>query len=419
MIMMLVSLPLLVVASGFFSGSETALFSLSAQQQRRLTRDGMAGHALASLLHETRTLLITLLLGNMTINVLYFVINTVILIRLRDKLHPVALTAATVTPLLLIILLGEVMPKMLATRLTATWARSAAVPLLAIHRLIAPIRFVTNLLIITPLARLIAPRHAPTGLSQAELQTLLQFSQHRGVIDPHEENVLRQVLSLNQLVAEDIMTPRVDIVAFNLDLPIEQLYDLAESTGRRHIPIYRDDLDHIEGVVEMKQVLVKSPKTLNDLQPLIRNVTYAPQQQSAEQMLLNFRKKGTTLVIVVDEYGGTAGLATLEDVVEQLVGDIDDPTDPHRTTDVEQLDEGHWRVSADLPIHGWRQTLGALHMHTDVSSLGGLVMAQLGRIPREGESVDVGSVRITVESMRGNRIDKLIIQLSEPQEKSP
>lgn len=418
MILMLVCLPLLVLASGFFSGSETALFSLSAQHQRRLTRDGIAGHALGSLLHETRTLLITLLLSNMTVNVLYFVISTVVLIRLREHVHPAILTLLTVLPLLLIILLGEVMPKLVAARMTATWARTAAVPLLGVHRLLAPIRIVTNALVITPLARLIAPRQAPAALSSLELEALLSFSQTRGVIDPHEENVLQQVLSLNQLKVADIMTPRVDIVAFDMTKSLDELYDLAARSGRRHVPVYDGDLDHIEGLIEIKQVLIKNPQTRDELFNLVRNVGYVPEQQSAEQLLLHFRKKGTTLVIVVDEYGGTAGLATLEDVVEQIVGDIDDPTDPRRAPSVEQLGEGDWRVSADLPIHGWRQVLGALHADEDVASLGGLVMAKLGRVPRQGEHVDLGNVRITVASMRGRRIGELRISLRDKEASS-
>jgi CBS domain containing-hemolysin-like protein len=326
--MMLATLPLLAAASGFVSGSETALFSLGAIERRRIeAEESITAHALVALLSDTRTLLITLLLSNMVVNVLYFVISTVIFIRINQQhgVSPWVVALLTPVPLLALILVGEVLPKTIADRMARQWARFVAVPLLMVHRAIGPARLAINLLLITPLARLIAPNQRPPRLHSEELEELLTLSREQSVIDHDEEATLKQVLRLGQIKADDLMTPRVRIVGFDLDDGPDKLIALMRGTHRHHIPVYREDLDHIEGIIEAKQVALRPPKSRQDLRRLIRPVHYVPEVQTADRLLITMRKTGATTAIVVDEYGGTAGIVSLEDVVEHMVGDITDP----------------------------------------------------------------------------------------------
>jgi len=327
---MLCSLPALLGASGFFSGSETALFSLNNHQRLQMRRSGtIAGTIVAQLLDETRTLLITLLLSNMIINVLYFVVTTVLIIHLKHSgtLGAVGAFVSGLMVLVVLIICGEVLPKLVAARAAARWSRLAAAPLLAVHRAMSPLRAVLNALVITPLARLIAPRHKPTQLSGDELETLIHLSQQRGVIDPSEEQLLQQVLELGQLKASDLMTPRVDMQAFDLSGEPAELIALIRRTHFRHIPVYRTDPDHIAGVIYSRQVALRPPASAAAIETLTRQVRFVPEQQRADRLLLDMRRTGATFAIVVDEYGGTAGLVTLEDVVEHVVGDIAGPHD--------------------------------------------------------------------------------------------
>ncbi len=314
LLLMLASLPLLAVASGFFSGSETALFSLSAIERRRLADEvSIAAHALRSLLADTRTLLITLLLSNMIVNVLYFVISTVVFIRLNTR-HDVAgwiVAILTPLPLLALIFVGEVLPKTIADRTARQWSGWIAVPLLMVHRTIGPARLIINHLLITPLARLIAPRRRPPRLHSDELAELLTLSREQSVIDHDEEAMLKQVLRLGQIKAVDLMTPRVRMTAFDIDDPPEQLIALMRDTHRHHIPVYRDDVDHIVGIIEAKQVATRPPTSERELRRLIRPVQYVPEVQTADRLLITMRKSAATTAIVVDEYGGTAGLVRL------------------------------------------------------------------------------------------------------------
>jgi magnesium and cobalt exporter, CNNM family len=420
--LMLLCLPLLLIASGFFSGSETALFSLTRHQRSVLkSSKTFAGEAISTLLAETRALLITLLLGNMTVNVLYFVVSTKLLLYVRDEqlLGPVALGALSVVPLLVVIIVGEVLPKLFAARTPAVYARVTALPLLAIHRTITPIRLAASGLIITPLARLIAPSARPDALSPTELASLLELSQRQGVIDPQEQRMLGQVLGLGRVKVDALMTPRVDIEAFDLDADPSTLVDLFKRTNLRQAPAYRQSLDHIEGFITARRALLDPPKDRKDIQALIEPVTFVPQQQRADQLLAQLRQSEQTIAVIVDEYGGTAGLITLEDVAEHLVGDIAGAYDHDGEPTVEEFAPGCWRVSAELSTRDWTDAFGQntppdiLETLNAVHTLGGLVMARLGRAAKVGDQTTVGNLVLTVDAMDGHRIDQVSIRLAQ------
>ena len=422
-ILLLCSLPLLVLTSGFFSGCETALFTLSRHQRLKLARSkSRADVVVVKLLSETRGLLITLLVTNTTVNVTYFVLSTVLVLRLRDQYAIPAgvmgvMSVATVVGL---ILAGEVIPKLIATRLAVGWSRLAALPLMAVHRSLAAVRAVMSGLIVTPLARLIFPENKPPQLSATELETLLELSLQHGVIDRHEERLLQEVLELSQLKVRQVMTPRVDIKAFDLTDDPSQLMELFKQTGYGHLPVYRHDLDHIVGVVHARQVLLKRPTTKKQVKGLVRQVGFVPELQRADQLLVHFRKSGTTLAIVVDEYGGTAGLVTLEDVVEEMVGQIAGPHDPPPMELVQMQGPGCWRVNANLSIREWIESyrggrgLPGSENHGQVETIGGWMMATLGRLPRVGDEVQLGNLIVRVDEMKGRRVQWLIIRLMSP-----
>ena len=425
---MLLSLPVLLVLSGFFSGSETALFSLTRFERMQLKEsDSLAGAVVSTLLAETRGLLITLLMGNMTVNVLYFVVSTRLLLYAQEQslMSPLALGAASLVPLLTIILLGEVLPKLVASRSSVVYARLTAVPLWAVHRVLTPIRLIASGLIITPLARLIEPTTRPEELTADELATLLEQSQSQGVIDPQEQRLLHQVLELGEVRVSELMTPRVDIEAFELDEDPSELLALFKQTNLRQVPAYREDLDHIEGFIRARRALLYPPSSELEINALIEPATFVPEQQRADQMLAQLRQEGKMIAVVVDEYGGTAGLITLEDVAEYLVGEIAGGYDSGDEPMVERLGPGSWRVSAELSTRDWAhafgqsipadmlKTLGAVH------TVGGLVMAVLGRAAKVSDHATFGNLDLRVDSLDGRRIEHVTVRLidDKPKEK--
>lgn len=425
---MLLILPVLLLFSAFFSGSETALFSLTRHQRAQLARGGsVVATTLSTLLAETRMLLITLLLGNMTINVLYFAIASMAAIQLTTPhddpdfvARPTLAAAVTIGSLVAIILLGEVLPKLVAARLPLAWSRVVALPLMLFHRAIAPIRVLSSGLIITPLARLIAPRARTPDLSGEELEHLLELSQSRGVIDAGEERLLQQVLGLSQIKVRDLMVPRVDIRAHAIDADPVKLIALIRETRLRFIPVYDGNLDTIVGVIASRRAMLSPPATRADLEALTAPPHFVPETQRADQLLSELRRTGDTLSIVVDEYGGTAGLITIEDAVEHMVGDIAGSFETDVEPGVEHLGEGRYRVGADLPVHDWESVFGrdpqieGVAALSAVSTIAGLIMAMLGRVPRVGDSVRIGNVLITVDAMRdASRVESVIIALQQ------
>ncbi|MEO1236868.1 MAG: hemolysin family protein [Planctomycetota bacterium] len=416
----------LLVLSGFFSGSETALFSLTRHQQTRLARsDSVTARSILTLIAETRGLLITLLLGNMTINVLYFVVSSVVLIRIgeAEAVNAGVLAVLTVAPLLTVILFGEVLPKLVASRLPEAFCRVIALPMLGVHRVLAPVRIFSSAVVITPLSRLVAPPAPSPDLSVDELDSMLHLSRQHGVIDHGEQRVLEQVLELSQLKVRQLMVPRVDIEAHDLDDPPAKLMELIRTTRLRHVPVFRGDLDNVAGLVYSRQALLARPETAADVEQLVRPVKFVPELKRADAALIDLRRSGTTFALAVDEYGGTAGLVTLEDLVEHLVGDLPGAYEMKGEVEVEPIGPGKWRADADLPVHDWADFFGrhrqveAARAAAAANTLGGLVMAELGRVPREGDQTKLGNVVLKVEHMDGHRIETVGIELRRTKKK--
>ncbi|MDH3582624.1 MAG: hemolysin family protein [Phycisphaerae bacterium] len=410
------ALPILLATSAFFSGSETALFGLSAHQRFRLTDAGtLVGRCLIRLLSDQRTLLVTLMMGNMTVNVLYFVICSALLLQLDPtSVHPLLIALGTVAPLLAIIIFGEVLPKLVANLSPGSWVGVAAVPLDAIHRTTRPLGRILGLWVIRPLGRLIAPRPAIGRLSATELRTLLEMSEARGVIGADEQHLLQSVLKLGDLKVRDIMVPQVDLATIDCNDSPEKIQEhIRRHHVNRHLVI-DGDIDHVVGVLYTRQFLLAARQApAPKLDRLVRQVRYVPELQRVDRLLEDFRKTGTKLAVVVDEYGGTAGLVTLKEVVKQMVGelDLDHPDTAQASPPIERVADGVWQISGRLSIHDWAQAFAAENMPRRIATVGGLITARLGRVPQEGDRVQLANLELRVEKVVGGRVESVRLQL--------
>lgn len=419
-LILLIALPVLLIGSAVFSGSETALFSLSAHQRSLLSESAKPGaRAATQLLSETRALLVTLLIGNMVINVLYFTLSTVLMDRWLADGSIGATGAALIAAATFfgVILFGEVLPKQVAAQRAMTWSGLASVPLLATHRAIAPVRVIAQQFIITPLARLIAPSTLPPELSADELEIMLSMSRERGIIDGDEQQLLRHVLELGQIKVRDVMVPRVDIHGHDLSESPDKLIRLASETRLRHIPIYEGSLDQVLGIVLTRELLLDPPTTNEQLRRMLISVDFVPEIAPADRLLADLRSQGSTFAIVVDEYGGTAGLVTLEDVVEHFIGEIPGAYERDGQAIVEQMGRGMFRVGADLAVHDWVDWFGRNPAISKAASgaatLGGVVLGLLGRAPEAGDAVEIGNMVLTVDQVEGRRITSIVVALSD------
>lgn len=419
-IILLIALPTLLVGSALFSGSETALFSLSAHQRSLLAQSKRSGaNAASKLLVQTRALLVTLLIGNIVINVLYFTLSTVLMDHLLAMKSISATGAAAIAmgTFFGVIIFGEVLPKQVAAQQAYAWSGMVGVPLLAIHRAIAPVRVLAERVVIGPLARLIEPATKPPELSARELEIMLSMSRQRGIIDQDEQQLLRHVLELGTIKVRDVMVPRVDILGHNLDDPIEDLLALARETRLRYLPVYEESLDQVRGVVMTRKLLVDPPRSKAELMTFVKQVHFVPEVAPADQLLATLREQAITFAIVVDEYGGTAGLVTLEDVVEHFIGDIPGAYERDGQAIVEQVGDGVFRVGADLPVHDWVEWFGRnpaiSKAASDAATLGGVVLGLLGKAPEQGDQVRLGNMVLKVDAIEGYRITAVIVALTD------
>jgi putative hemolysin len=406
---MLAVLPVLLLASAFFSGSETALFSLGENERMAFRRGGSrAGRAVAALLADQRMLLITILMGNMTVNTLYFVITSVLL--METSLGVAGQAVLGLAFLVALILLGEVTPKLLANADRTRAAAIIAPPLLAIHRLVGPLRAAVDRLAVAPLSRLTSPAAAPSRLDEQELTALVEISGHHGVIDPDEQRILRDVISLGQLKVRDVMTPRVRLAAVPLAATAPSVRALARETRLTELLVFERDIDHIAGILPVNRYLAEADGDPGALRRLLQPARYVPEIARLDQLLEHFRRTATSLAVAVDEYGGTAGVVAAEDVVEEVVGDI---AGEERIgfTPPAQLDRGRWRVDGGTSIRDWAEAIGQRLASPQVSTLGGLIISRLGRAPRAGDIVDLGNLRLEVERVERVRVVSVIVTL--------
>ncbi len=410
----LIGMAVLLVLSAFFSGSETALFSLTASQRHELRghKHGPS-HMAALLLADPEALLMTLLIGNMVINVIYFTFASVATLRLESVgAGPAAITLMTLGSLIVIILAGEVSPKVLAFSFPSRFTRTIALPMFLFHRALTPVRRLLASSIIRPLTRLATPSgHEDTTVSTEELRELLSVSERRGILHADETMMLQEIIGLAEVKIREIMIPRTEMVSFDIDRPRAELHALFRETHLTKIPVYRNDLDSIVGLAYARRVFLEPD------QPLIRllqPMRYVSELATVEQLLLDFRRNRSQIAAVVDEFGGTAGIITLEDVLEEIVGDLADAHSAPERPLVEPVSEREFSISGQLPIHDWSDAFGHDLEDDRITTVGGLVLKLLGHVPRSGDRVSYRNITFEVESMQGRRIERLRLSVRDP-----
>ena len=411
----LVPLAGLLVCSGFFSASETALFNLSRGELYRMGQSGRAGRLAAGLMRSPRRLLNTLLLANMLVNVAFSAIVAVMVLGVRAEGAPAWMAwAGSLAGLLALIFIGEVCPKALALAYGRRWSLVAAPILRVVQRVLGPVLWAFESVLVFPLMRMVAP--APAGrpdISADELDALLDLSAKQGVIDRDVNSLLQEIFDLREIRVSKIMVPRVDMIACDINAPRAGLVESFTRTRLRRMPVYDGDVDNIVGVVPARRVLL-SPQT--PMRELVSPPTYVPEAANIERVLLLLRTKRTQMAIVVDEYGGTAGLVTMEDVLEEIVGDIPDPRGADRGPLVRRTGTHEYLIDADLAIHEWTEAFKTDLESREISTIGGFVLLQLGRMAAVGDTVTWRNLLFTVVSMRGRRgrrIGTLRLQLLE------
>ncbi len=404
------ALPVLLIFSGFFSGTETAFFDLRPHERSMLARRAdSAARSAALLLAQPRLLLVTLLLGNMIVNTLYFVISSALLLRLEDSPTGALVAALSSAAFLLaLILLGEIAPKMVAAYGHLRWIGWSAIPMFTFMQAVRPLTALLSRAVVEPLLRLIATDSATTSLSTRELADVLEWSGRQGALQPEELAILRHVVGMSDDKVRQVMTPRVHMPTIPLGASRSDALALIRNRPLPFIALRGEHGDDIVGLLDVKRFLLREAAMPRDcaVEP-----TFIPEQATVDQLLEHFRSTHTKLAVVVDEYGQVAGQVTLYETLAELL--------EMRTVTPAALSEAGivrradnlWELDGDCRI---RTLADAFNFEIDedarYSTVGGLILDRLGRIPEVGESVQFGGWNVTVTAVDEARIASLHLE---------
>ncbi len=412
----LVALGLLLLLSAFFSSSETALFAASRLRLRHLKEEGSSrARVVLGLLEHPARLLSTLLVGNSIANTAAAVVATAMLVRLAGPERGALYAFAVVTLLLLIF--GEITPKTVAAHMPDQYSLLVGRPVRWLSWLLSPVirvlSFAANIL-----ARPFGARVQPDApmVTAEEIQLLVRMGEEAGALHQDEREMIHSIFAFGDTVVREVMVPRVDMVCVEADEPVEAILEVVRAQGHSRIPVYHETVDQIVGLVHVKDLITafREGRLAGTVRSLARPAHFVPETKSLDELFREMRRKKIHMAIAVDEYGGTAGLVTIEDLLEEIVGPIQDEYDAAEEPPIKVVDE---RVAlVDGRVH-LEDVNAALDLHLpagDVDSLGGFVYSLLGHVPKQGERVAYNGVELTVERIDGTRIAQVKVTKAEP-----
>ncbi|MBK7630024.1 MAG: HlyC/CorC family transporter [Ignavibacteriales bacterium] len=408
----------LLLSSAFFSGSEVALFSLDRKQlESGLDKSGFIYRYLTNLINFPRRLLVTILIGNTLVNVAVSIVAVSLAMDVAAYFNmsmDIILVIQIVVITILILLFGELFPKVIASKNPFAFAKFIAVPLNLCSIMIYPIaESITEIIKIS--SSKLSFDKSKSALTKEELIDLANIGKEKGTIEDDEHSLISSLVSFAGLSVNEVMTPRVDIKAVSVDDDYDKIVTVITKSGHSRIPVYMDSIDEIVGVIFAKDLLlfIKSPELVKNfsLKSLIKKPLFIPETKLINELLKEFQEKKVHLAIVVDEYGGTAGLITLEDIIEEVVGDIWDEFDKEENHLI-KIDDNRFMALGKTKLEEINETLGVniLVKDDDYDTLGGFILSKAGSIPKDNFTfIDYG-IKFVVNEVQNKRIKKVILE---------
>lgn len=403
---MVVVLIVLILLSGFFSASETALTSLSKIRLRNMQEAKVKNaDAVAKATSNPARLLSTILIGNNFVNIFASSIATAIAMSI-DPVKGAGI--ATVLMTIAVLIFGEITPKTIASqnseKVSLRFARPINVLIVVFSPLVTVMNFVTGAIV--KLFGADASKSTPL-ITEAELKTMVDVSHEEGVIEKDKREMINNVFDFGESKAKDVMTPRTDIEAVKSDISHEDIIKFFKEERFSRAPVYGEDIDDIIGIVYFKDIAFSDENGF-DIKNYMREPFFTYESKSTSDLFKIMRTKRIPVAIVLDEYGGTSGLVTLEDLVEEIVGEISDEYDEDED-DIEVVKEDEYIIDGSTHIDDVNDMIGTHIESEDFDTIGGFVIGVLGRFPQKGEKVEYDGIKFVVEEIDKNRIEKLRI----------
>lgn len=408
----IIVLIILLFGSAFFSSAETSLTTVNKIKMRSLAEEGnKKAKMVIKITDDSSRMLSAILIGNNIVNLSASALTTTIAYNLGGSAVAIATGIITV----LILIFGEITPKTIATINADKIALSYAYPIHFIMVVLTPVSIVVNALSRVILLMLrVDPDAKLNTMTENELRTIVDVSHEDGVIEEEEKEMIYNVFDLGDAKAKDVMVPRVNVTFADVESSYEELLDIFREDKFTRLPVFEETTDNVIGTINMKDLLLYENTKDFHIRDILREAYFTHEHKSISELLVEMRQAALNIAIVLDEYGETAGLITLEDILEEIVGEIHDEYDENEEEFFKQINEYEFIVEGSMNLDDINDRVELNLESEDYDSLGGYIIEQLDRLPDEKDEIVIeNGVRMVVDSLDKNRIEKVHIYLPE------
>ena len=408
----IIVLIILLFGSAFFSSAETSLTTVNKIKMRSLAEEGnKKAKMVIKITDDSSRMLSAILIGNNIVNLSASALTTTIAYNLGGSAVAIATGIITV----LILIFGEITPKTIATINADKIALSYAYPIHFIMVVLTPVSIVVNALSRVILLMLrVDPDAKLNTMTENELRTIVDVSHEDGVIEEEEKEMIYNVFDLGDAKAKDVMVPRVNVTFADVESSYEELLDIFREDKFTRLPVFEETTDNVIGTINMKDLLLYENTKDFHIRDILREAYFTHEHKSISELLVEMRQAALNIAIVLDEYGETAGLITLEDFLEEIVGEIHDEYDENEEEFFKQINEYEFIVEGSMNLDDINDRVELNLESEDYDSLGGYIIEQLDRLPDEKDEIVIeNGVRMVVDSLDKNRIEKVHIYLPE------
>ena len=411
-IIQLVIVIILLSASAFFSSAETALMTSNKLRMRNLAENGDKRAAkVLKVTENTDKMLSAILIGNNIVNLTASSISTALTLKIfGSKLVGIATGILT----FLILVFGEITPKNVASKNAENMALAYIGVISFLVTLLTPVIFIVNTVAKFVISIFNKNGDDNNAVTEEELRAMVEYSHEEGVIENEEKKMIVNVVDFGDTVAGDIMVPRVDMVMVDEKSSYEEILQVFREERYTRIPVYEETPDNVIGILNVKDFLLIEDKENFVMKELLREPLYTYEYKKTSALMMDMRKTGANIVIVLDEYGITAGLITLEDMLEEIVGEIRDEFDADEDEGITKVSDLEYLIDGSTNLDDINDRIGLSLSSEEYESIGGLIMEKLGRLPVEGEIINFDNIVLTVKKMDHARIEKVYLKLKQP-----
>ena len=409
-VIQLLILIILLFLSGFFSSAETALTTVNRVRLKTLADEGnKRAQTALNVLDKYGKMLSAILIGNNIVNISASALATTLAIKIN-----LAVGIATGALTVFVLLFGEIMPKNLAMVYSEKLALSYAGAIAAIMKILTPVIFIVDKLANGMMKLLHIDANKKTAMTENELRTYVEVSHEDGVIESEEREMIYNVFDFSDAVAKDVMIPRIDMATISEDAHYDEVMELFKECMYTRIPVYSEDKDNIIGLINIKDFILVEDRETFRISDIMRQAYYTYEFKKTADLLVEMREKRVNVSFVLNEYGATVGMITMEDLLEEIVGEIRDEYDEDEEELIQQIDERSYLVEGSMKLSDINDELGTELESEDYDSIGGLIIENLDRLPEDEETIETEQgITLQVKGVNQNRIVKVLMTLPE------